>query len=247
MKEAVLSMHNVCFDYGAQGVLEQINLEVDRGEFLAVVGPNGGGKTTLLRLILGLLKPTQGNLLVFGQPAERVAPRLGYVPQHGNLAPGFPASARDVVLMGQMHDHHHGPVYTRQEKHQADEMLALVGMLEEADHRLEKLSGGQRQRVLLARALMGHPELLLLDEPLANIDPYGRQCILETLMALEPRPTIIMVSHDLGITAHAITSMAAVNRYLLRSSGRTLTDDMLRLMYGTHEEGCLHWPAETHE
>ncbi len=235
---ALIELDGLSYAYEQTVVLENINLRVEAGAFLAIIGPNGGGKTTLLRLMLGLLRPQQGQVRIFGQAPQQVQKRMGYVPQHGNMAPGFPVSVADVVRMGL-------PLRAGNRRAQQAAIAAALqqaSLQEQAAARLDDLSGGQRQRVLLARALVSAPEILLLDEPLANIDPYGRQCIVETLMALHPRPTIVMVSHDLGLTAHAVDSMAAVNRYLIHQQGRAITPDMIRLMYGLHDEGCLHWP-----
>ncbi len=238
---ALIDIRALSYAYEQAQVLEQVDLHVEAGAFLAIIGPNGGGKTTLLRLMLGLLQPQQGEIRIFGQAPRQVQRRIGYVPQHSRTTAGFPVSVEDVVRMG-LSGLRRTPRQTRLAIEQA---LAKAGMLESAAARLDELSGGQQQRVLLARALVSEPELLLLDEPLANVDPYGRQCIVETLMALVPRPTIVMVSHDLGLSAHAVDSMAAVNRYLIHRQGRTLSPDMIRLMYGLHDEGCLHWPEVT--
>lgn len=239
MTEAVIDLRGVSFAYDdAAPVLEHVDLRVARGDFLAVIGPNGGGKTTLLRLIVGLLKPTAGRITVFGRRPGAEPARIGYVPQHGNLAPGFPATAEQVVLMGLPHGRRHGPHFRRDERALARQAMRLAGVEALAARPLAELSGGQRQRVLIARALITRPELVLLDEPLSNIDPYGRQCIVETLTGLGPHTTLVMVSHDLGITSNAVTAVAAVNRYLLYARGSQPTQEMLELMYGVHDPNC---------
>lgn len=238
MNDAVIEIQDASFAYDTEPVLEHVDLTVERGEFLAIIGPNGGGKTTLLRLIVGLLKPTHGRISVFGKPPGREPARIGYVPQHGNLAPGFPATVEQVVLMGLPHSRRHGPTFWSDERALAHEALNRTGVEALADQPFSALSGGQRQRVLIARALITRPELVLLDEPLSNIDPYGRQCIVETLTALGADITIVMVSHDLGITANAVTAIAAVNRYLLFNRSPHPTQAMLELMYGVHDPNC---------
>jgi len=238
MSDAVIEVEGLNFAYNGAPVLSEVNLRVARGDFLAIIGPNGGGKTTLLRLILGLLKPRSGSIRVFGHgPGEEPA-HIGYVPQHGNLAPGFPAEVEEVVLMGLAHGRRHGPRFWQDERALAREAMHRAGVAELARRRMGELSGGQRQRVLVARALITSPQLLLLDEPLSNIDPFGRQCVLETLTGLGRDTTIVMVSHDLGVTANAVTGVAAVNRFLVQAQGRKLTPEMLTLMYGVHEVGC---------
>ncbi len=242
-QEPIIQLRNVGFDYENTRALSDINIDIARGEFIAVIGPNGGGKTTLMRLILGLLSPTQGEVRIFGEQPGTYPTRIGYVPQHSNTSPGFPASVEQVVLMGLAQGNtiggkRRGIRYSREERAQAEHAMRRAGVLDLHKRRLNELSGGQRQRVLIARALITRPELLILDEPLSNIDPYGRQCILETLTGLDSQTTVVMVSHDLGITANAVTGIIAVNRFALASTDAQLTPAMLDLMYGIHEAGC---------
>jgi zinc transport system ATP-binding protein len=237
-----IELTDVDFRFDDRQALEHVNLRVARGEFIAVIGPNGGGKTTLLKLILGVLKPASGSLRVLGDaPGARIE-RIGYVPQHSNLQPGFPATVLDVVLMGIDFRGRFGFRVNRDERERAQRAMAATGVLDLQRRRIDSLSGGQRQRVLVARALINDPELLILDEPTANIDPYGRQCLIETLEQLEGRATVMMVSHDLGIISHAVTSVAAVNRFLVYSPQPALTREMMELMYGAHAASC---PVET--
>lgn len=239
----IIQLRHVGFDYKQTPALSDINIDIAQGEFIAVIGPNGGGKTTLMRLILGLLAPSMGEVRIFGEPPGTYPTRIGYVPQHSNTAPGFPASVEQVVLMGLAQgddwgNKRRGIRYSAEERRQAEHAMRRAGVLDLGKRRLNELSGGQRQRVLIARALITQPQLLILDEPLSNIDPYGRQCILETLTGLDTQTTVVMVSHDLGITANAVTGIIAVNRYALASAGAQLTPAMLDLMYGVHEAGC---------
>lgn len=238
--DPVVALTNLGFCYEQTPVLEAVNLRIAPGEFVAVVGPNGGGKTTLMRLLLGLLSPNTGQALIFGQMPGYFPARVGYVPQHSNTAPGFPATAEQVVLMGLAAKTTKGRrfFYSADERACAEQTMATAGVLDLRHKRLNALSGGQRQRVLIARALITQPELLILDEPLSNIDPYGRQCILETLTTLPLGTTVVMVSHDLGITANAVNRIVAVNRYVIAGEGAHLSRDMIDLMYGIHADGC---------
>ena len=238
MPEPIIEIADLAFSYGDHAALSEVNVRIQRGDFIAVIGPNGGGKTTLMRLILGLLKPQQGHITVFGAAPGSNPARIGYVPQHSNTTQGFPASAEQVVLMGLAQGARRGFRFTAAEREAGAHAMRRAGVLELRHRRLNELSGGQRQRILIARALITEPELLILDEPLSNIDPYGRQCILETLTGLSSETTVVMVSHDLGITANAVTDIIAVNRYALSAGGTQLTPAMLSLMYGTHEAGC---------
>ena len=231
-------LEDVSFRFDREPVLEAVNLVVPRGAFTVIVGPNGGGKTTLLHLILGLYRPDSGTVRVLGDKPGRHPDRIGYVPQHGNVAPGFPATVEQVVLMGLPHGRRHGPGFHVDERARAREVLERTGIAELAQRSFGALSGGQRQRVLIARALITEPELLLLDEPFSNIDPYGRACIHETLDDLGANLTRVMVSHDLGITRQAVSQVVAVNRWLVSGDGPTITEEMLGLMYGQHGADC---------
>jgi zinc transport system ATP-binding protein len=234
----VIEVSDLFFAFDRQPVLESVDFRIREGAFTVIVGPNGGGKTTLLHLILGLYRPDRGRVRVFGDQPGRHPERIGYVPQHGNLAPGFPATVEQVVLMGLPHGRRHGPGFWKDERDRADEAMRRAGIRELARRAYGALSGGQRQRVLIARALITAPELLLLDEPFSNIDPYGRACIHETLEDLGAGLTRVMVSHDLGVTRQSVTQVLAVNRLVLSNGGPRITDEMLELMYGRHGEQC---------
>ena len=234
----VISLDRVGFRFTDEPVLEDVDLRIPAGSFTVIVGPNGGGKTTLLHLILGLYRPETGRVRVFGDRPGQHPDRIGYVPQHGNLAPGFPATVEQIVLMGLPHGHRHGPRFHRDERERARVALERVGIADLADRSFGALSGGQRQRALISRALITDPDLLLLDEPFSNIDPYGRACIHETLQDLGHEITRVMVSHDLGITRQAVSQVLAVNRWLVSGDGPAITDEMLALMYGQHGKNC---------
>ncbi len=231
MTDAIVSLENVSFSYNGAPALEDVNLQVRRGDFLVVLGPNGGGKTTLLKCILGLLAPQKGRVQVFGGPAGKCGGCMGYVPQQSEVKRSFPITAEQVARMG----------VSRSEKNGREKaMLALrrVEMQDHAGKRFDALSGGQRQRVLVARALAGDPELLVLDEPTANVDPQGKVCLYDLLASLSSQATVIVVSHDLVFTAAGITSVAAVNKTLKQTRGRSLSKEMLSLLYGVHDHSC---------
>lgn len=172
-----LALKGVSFAYSpATPVLTDVDLIVDRGERLAVVGPNGGGKTTLLRLILGLLEPQQGTIEVLGRRPIEARPSVGYVPQTSKVDLSVPATALDVVLMGCLRSRSWGPTFPKRFRIKALESLGQVGLATPADRRLHELSGGQCQRVLIARALVGEPDLLLLDEPTSAVDERPAFC-----------------------------------------------------------------------
>jgi len=195
--DAVIRCEGLSFAYNGDSVLTDVTFSVAARDFVSVVGPNGGGKTTLLRLILGLLTPTRGTVRVFGRPPSEVRRRIGYMPQRAELDPQFPVRALDVVLMGRLGNGRVGP-FSRADKAKAMAALHEVGLTAHARRPLAALSGGQRQRVLIARALACDPELLLMDEPTANLDPLVQDEMHELLHELNRRLTIVLVSHDVG-------------------------------------------------
>jgi zinc transport system ATP-binding protein len=179
-----------------------------------VVGPNGGGKSTLLKLILGLLQPERGTVRVLGEAPARVRDRIGYVPQHARVDPAVPAHALDVVLMGRLHASSWGPRFRAVDREAAMAAMARTGTSSLAGRPLASLSGGQRQRVLIARALVAEPELLVLDEPTTGVDIHHEKELLELLLDLNERLPILMVTHDLTLVAEHLKSCAFVNRRL---------------------------------
>jgi zinc transport system ATP-binding protein len=231
-KKPVVEVSGVDFAYDGPRVLEDITLTVQEEDFLGVVGPNGSGKTTLLKIILGLLHPLKGQVRVFGQTPERARHLVSYVPQHADLDASFPISVTDVVLIGRLGK---APVLGRYGKRdrQAAEEAMIEAEIEALRHRrFGTLSGGQKQRVLMARALAGKPELLLLDEPTASIDGRVEQSIYELLKKLNEKVTIILVSHDLGFISTYVNHVACVNRRLVCNPTRHITGDVIEACYG---------------
>jgi zinc transport system ATP-binding protein len=204
---------NFHFD-GGPAVLEDVNLEIAAGDFASVIGPNGGGKTTLVKLIIGLLSPTTGRVRVFGQSPIRARPRIGYMPQHAMMDPRFPVRALDVVLMGRLGMERRFGNYSRADREAAAGSLATVGLEDLGTRAFSDLSGGQRQRVLLARALVTDPELLLLDEPAAGLDHKVEQDFFDLLQELNRQLTIVLVTHDLGFVAGFVRTVICVHRHV---------------------------------
>lgn len=228
---AVIEIDRLSFSYPQTVVLENANLSIAPGDFVCMVGPNGGGKTTLLRLILGLLTPSRGTVRVFGRPPIEARRRIGYMPQRAQLDPQFPVRSFDVVLMGRLAAHRYGP-FGRAEKTRALAALAEVGLADYARRPFAALSGGQRQRVLIARALACDPDLLLLDEPTANLDPLVQDEMHELLHELNQRLTIVLVSHDVGFVTRHAKSVVCVNREVLVHAASAITGDSIQALYG---------------
>ncbi len=207
----MIVIKDVCFGYEEIEVLHNINLTVQEGSFAVVVGPNGGGKSTLLRLVLGLLKPRYGTISVMGKTPEAAREHISYVPQCLQYDELFPVSVLDITLMGLVGRHLFGG-YSRQDRKLAESALDEVGLAAMINRPFAELSGGERQRVLIAQALTSAPRLMLLDEPGANLDPENRLRLYELLAKLNSRMTILMVSHNLNVIASHASHVICVNR-----------------------------------
>ena len=164
MNHPIVEIKNVSFAYGGQMVLQDVSLDIRQGDFIAMIGPNGGGKTTLLKLILGLLKPNRGSIRVMDEACHKASHHIGYVPQNVNINRSFPITAMDVVMMGKLEPGRRWKRVTDADRQDALEALDRMEMAPLADRRIAELSGGQRQRVFIARALVTQPQLLLMDE-----------------------------------------------------------------------------------
>lgn len=210
----VIEIDNLSFAYDKEKVLENINLKVFDKDFLVFIGPNGGGKSTLVKLILGINKLQNGSIKILNQPPHKSLSQIGYVPQNTNVNTNFPIKAIEVVMMG--HNAHKPKLfgYKKEEMEHAMYVLKQVGMEEFAHKKIGSLSGGQRQRVMIARALCANPKILLFDEPTSNIDADGQKQIYELLKELNKRMTVIVVSHDLSIIIEYATKVAHINKHL---------------------------------
>lgn len=199
-----IQAHNLSFQYDNTPLLQDVSLEIRKGECIAIFGPNGGGKTTLLKLFMGFLKPSSGTLLINGETPYKSRSKMGYVPQISHLDRQFPITAIDVVKMGAL-----SPSFFNSPcQQEALNMLDTVGMADMAETPFGALSGGQSQRVLIARALMGHPDYLFLDEATASVDPSAEKHFHALLTLLKGTLTIVLVTHDLP------TEMAYIDRFL---------------------------------
>lgn len=207
----VVRLKNVCFSYQDVQVLTGVTFDVYKNESIGIIGPNGGGKTTLLRLLMGFLKPTQGEIEIFGDAPIQMQSKLAYVPQNLQFDKQFPLSLFELVLMGRLnHLPWHGK-YSKEDNKLAMEALKKVGLADFKNHAFGKLSGGQMQRGLIARALASQPQILLLDEPTASVDPQAQTDIYELLENLQ-NVTLLMVTHDLKTAINAVNRIICVQR-----------------------------------
>lgn len=234
----IVDVQNLSFAYPGTPVLSDASFTIARGDFVCMVGPNGGGKTTLLRLMLGLLKPQSGSIRIFDKSPEEARRRIGYMPQRAQLDPAFPVRAIDVALMGRLGPMRIGP-FNKADRKRALEALAEVGLADCATRSFAALSGGQRQRVLIARALACDPELLLMDEPAANLDPLVQDEMNDLLHELNTRLSIVLVSHDVGFVTQHVQTVLCVNRKVWVHAAGQITGDSIRNLYG-HDVHMVH-------
>lgn len=229
---SLIELDKVSFSYNGRLVLDRVSLDIAAGEFLALVGPNGGGKTTLLKVILGLLTPQEGVVRVFGQPPAKARGRIGYLPQQAFVDPGFPVSVAEVVLMGRLGLGPSLGPWPARDRQAAQRALERVEAGDLAGRGFSSLSGGQRQRVLIARALAADPELLVLDEPTAGVDPRGEKDVLDLLAALSPKVTVLLVTHDLHFVSAYVSQVACVNRRVVLHPTQEVDDELIAELYG---------------
>jgi zinc transport system ATP-binding protein len=227
-----IHLSGLSFSFDGEPVIESADLVVEAGEFVTVVGPNGGGKTTLLRLILGLLTPDSGTVAVFGRPPAQARRRMGYVPQHAHADPEFPARVLDVVLMGRLGRTRLLGGYSREDARSAVRALQEVELAEHCRRPFASLSGGQRQRTLIARALCSDPDVLLLDEPTANLDVVMENELYRILDRLRERLTVLLVSHDLAFVSGFTDRVACVNRTVAVHTTSEVTPELINELYG---------------
>jgi zinc transport system ATP-binding protein len=244
-RDAVIEVENLSYRYGEQSVLDTVSFRVERGEFLGIIGPNGGGKTTVLRILLGLLKPTSGHVRIFGEnPTDGMAwrQRVGVVPQQRDINYRFPIRARDVVELGLQA--RGGKRFSRRERTTlVDEALSLVGAQNLEERPLWKLSGGQRQRIFVARALVSNPEILLLDEPTVGVDVEGEDLLLKWIARWKDERdlTVVLVTHDVGVIAPLADNLACLNVKLhFHDKPERLTGEVIEQAYGCPAEVIFH-------
>jgi zinc transport system ATP-binding protein len=239
MENSIVEIRNVWFAYNGKTVLEDVSLDIRPGDFIAMIGPNGGGKTTLLKLMLGLLRPNKGAIQVLGDPTEKASHHIGYVSQDANMNRSFPITAIDVVLMGKLEPGKRWAKNSAQDRTDALDALARMEIADYAGSKIGELSGGQRQRVFIARALVTQPKVLLLDEPTASIDAKGQAEFYSLLKELNKDITILVVSHDLVAISTYVKSVACVNKRLHYHHQAEITGEMLEEMYPcTDEDVC---------
>ena len=234
----------VCFKkvslaYGDNQVLSEADFDIEAGDPLCIVGPNGGGKTTLLKLILGLVAPNQGEITVLGTTPKKARSRIGYMPQSLQYDSKFPITVEEVIAMGQLSPGFSG-LGRRTDTKLIREAMDAVGIHHRADEQFSNLSGGHKQRALIARAMISKPAMLLLDEPSANLDLTLEKKLLETLLDFHPSMKIVMVSHDLGFVSRAVKQVLCVNKHVHTHPTESISAELIEELYGTSPRRILH-------
>lgn len=246
MTDTVITLSDVSFTYETSPILEHLSLSVHQGDFLGIIGPNGSGKTTLLKLMLGLLKPDTGSIHIFGEPIESFTRwmDIGYVPQRAGLtSTHFPITVEEIVHMGRIRNNHFG-FFTTQDHSAVTQALDQVGLLPLRNSILHHLSGGQQQKVFIARALVSHPKLLILDEPTVGIDQESQSSFYELLHTLnkEQGITLILISHDIDTISKEVTTVACLKGPLIchGKPSDVFNEKTMKHIYGKYTGKIIH-------
>lgn len=242
LSESIVRAEHLSVQYGRNRALENVTLAVAPGEYLGVIGPNGGGKTTLLRAILGLVPASSGTVTVCGLPAGKAGTLAGYVPQFSQMEKEFPVTVREVVLTGRLTKKN--PLFHRygaDDRRAADAALREVGIENLGSRQINSLSGGEFQKMLIARALAVGPKLLLLDEPTASVDAKSRAQIFGLLAKLNANGmTILLVTHDTLAVSSQVHRIACLNRSLVYHGEPELDEKTVNALYGCPVDLIAH-------
>jgi zinc transport system ATP-binding protein len=237
--QPVIECKDVVVRYGPVTVLDKVSFEVPERKTLCLVGPNGGGKSTLLKVLLGLVKPHSGSVRVLGMEPRKARLQVGYMPQYVQIDPMFPIDVEGIVRMGRLR---HGGLgfYTREDRQATERALEEVNLLDYRKEAYINLSGGMKQRVLIARALVNNPKLLLLDEPTAMVDAHIEAKLLEHLKSLHNRMTIILVTHDASFVSGLVDEVLCINRTAEYHPLERVEDREVQKLYGENVQSVRH-------
>jgi len=233
MTDTVIEIKNVYFSYNDPPVLVDVSLDIKEGEFIGIVGPNGGGKSTLLKIMLGLVSPDKGTVRILGKSPVKGRSAIGYVPQYVNFERNFPITVLDTVLLGRINEKSSFWGNTAEDVELVEQALRETEIADLKNRILNTLSGGQLQRVLIARALVGGPKILILDEPTSNVDTRMEEDIFDLLKKLNQKSTIIVVSHDIGFISEYVNRVACLNQTLMCHETAAISGKTIEELYGT--------------
>ncbi len=216
--QTIIELQHVCFSYAKEEVVKDVSLEIHKGDYVGIIGPNGGGKSTLIKLMLGILPPSDGTIQLYGTNIKQFKDwyKIGYVPQKTYVEMNVPITVEEMVAMGRYGKRGLFHFPTTEDKEKTKQALEHVDMLEYKNHQMSDLSGGQQQRIIIARALASEPEIIFLDEPTVGVDVKTQKQFYKLLRKLnrELALTLILVSHELDVVAHESTELAYINRTL---------------------------------
>ncbi|WP_294963671.1 metal ABC transporter ATP-binding protein [Sulfurimonas sp.] len=242
----IFDVKNLCFSAGGQDVLSDISLEIFNAEYIAIIGPNGGGKTTLIRVLLGLEKPTKGEVKIFGKRIKDFKEwyKIGYVPQRAtHVDANFPGTVEDVVNMGRTSQRKLFSKLSQEDRACVLDAMKKMDVYDLKDKMIGTLSGGQRQRVMCARALASKPEILILDEPNTGVDMVSQKRFYALLRQLnkEDKITIVFITHDIGVIADDIARLFTINQkaIICNNPKEALSCEEMSELYGM-EAHLLH-------
>ena len=238
----IIEAKKIKFSYFKQNkVLDNVSFDVYENDFIGLIGPNGGGKTTLLKIVLGLLKPDSGTLNIFGMSSQKARNKIGYVPQYSKIDLDYPISAFKVVMSGFLGNKKVGFRFTDQEKNKAEEVLKNLKLFKLRERVIKELSGGQRQRIMIARALVREPKLLILDEPTNNVDEESGRDLYELLGELNKRMAIITVSHDVDVISNHVNRIFCLNKKIVCNDAVDITngDKSVKIKKVSHRHNCI--------
>lgn len=241
MNKPILQVRQLNFRYENTPVLENVSVEIAAKEFVGIFGPNGGGKTTFLKLVMGLLKPDSGEILLFDRIPKEMCHKIGYVPQAMHFDKAFPISVQEVVMMGCLSKLSWWGHYPSDVKKQALEALEKMGLSHKAKASFGTLSGGEAQRTLIARAIVDAPQLLILDEPTASVDPKAQQQIFDQLTVLNQSMTILMVTHDLQTIIDRASKLLCIHRHVTCLKAKEVCEHFALGLYHTPLTSTKHF------
>lgn len=236
----LIRMRNITVAFDGQIILNGINLSVKPNDYIGVIGPNGGGKTTLLRTILGLVRPLSGEISIMGQPPERGRKSIGYVPQHAVFDRAFPIDVWDTVMMGRLPKSSPFRRFSEEDSRNAEQALKKVGLTGLEARQIGTLSGGERQRTYIARALATDPKVLLLDEPTASIDIEMEEGFYNLLNEIRKSIAIVLVSHDISVISVHVDKIACLNRDMYMHTSSEIDAEILEKTYKCPVEMIAH-------
>jgi len=241
VRKNAVHIDNLSVYYGQTPALTNVCMDVDDGDFIGIMGPNGGGKSTLLKAILGLIPITKGNIQIYGQEYGKNEALIGYVPQFASMDKKFPTTCFEVVLSGCMKRGLH-PFFrfSKKDKAVAFEKIERVGIEKLTNKQIGELSGGEFQKMLIARALAVNPKLLLLDEPTASVDARSKEQIYNLLEELNEKMTIMLVTHDLSAISSKVRNLACLNGSLVYHGEPEINNNIVKNLYGCPVDLIAH-------